>query len=104
MTWACERFQQYLLGQQNAFILQTDHKALLPIMNAKDLNKCPPRLQRLKIRLARFNYQVQYVLGKELLVADAVSRTPVENTTEETAEEVHGIICQCSVASGNSCL
>ena len=56
-----------MLGQQNP-------QTTAAMMNAKDLNQCPPRLQRLKIRLARFNYQEQYVPGKELLVADALSR------------------------------
>ena len=87
-----------MLGQQNAFILETDHKPLLPIMNDKDLNQCPPRLQRLKICLARFNYQVQYVPGKELLVENALSRAPVENTTEATAEEVELYVSAVSLA------
>ena len=63
MTWACERFQQYLLGCDEPFTIETDHKPLLPIMNAKDLNQFPPRLQRLKIRLAR-NFRLSRHSGK----------------------------------------
>lgn len=79
ITFACEKFQQYLLGQTSPFIVETDHKPLLSIMNIQDWSQCPPRLQRLKIRLARFFYTVVYVPGKELLVADALSRAPTED-------------------------
>ena len=98
MTWVCERFQQILLGCDEPFTIETDHKPLLPIMNAEDLDQCPLRLQRLKIRLARLYFQVRYVPGKELLVADALSRSPVEKLDEGMAEEMETYVKAISMA------
>ena len=48
MTWACERFERYLLGREEPSTVETDHKPLLAIINAKDLNQCPPGLTAFK--------------------------------------------------------
>ena len=98
ITWACERFERYLLRRQKAFILKTDHKPLLPIMNAKDINQCPKRLQRLEIRLTRFHYHVQYVPGKDLTVADALSRCPMANTSNNMANDIETYISAGTLA------
>ena len=44
MTFACERFQQYIYGQQ--FEVETDHKPLVSVFK-KSLIDSPPRIQRL---------------------------------------------------------
>ena len=98
ITWACERFEQYPSVRLKAFILETDHKPLLPIMNGKDINQCPPRLQRLKIRLTRFHYHVQYVPRKDLTVADALSRCPMGNTGNNMANNIETYISAVTLA------
>ena len=40
VTWACERFRDYLLGKQ--FQIQTDHKPLVPLLGSKDIDSLPP--------------------------------------------------------------
>ena len=57
MKWGCEYFGQYLLGRTEPFTVETDHKPLVSIMNLQDLSQCPPRLQRLKLRLAPFSFE-----------------------------------------------
>ena len=37
----------------------------------------PPRILRFRLRLMRYNYQVQYVPGKHQVTADTLSRAPV---------------------------
>ncbi|UYV64154.1 hypothetical protein LAZ67_2006790 [Cordylochernes scorpioides] len=44
ITWACERFKDLVVGK--TFLIETDHKPLVPIFTTKDLNDLTPRLQR----------------------------------------------------------
>ena len=78
IVWACDRFESYLLGRDEPFVIQTDHKPLVVILNKQDLDQSPPRIQRLKMRMMKYYFQVVYVPGKELPVADALSRFPLK--------------------------
>ena len=50
-TWACEKFADYLLGLH--FLIESDHKPLIPLLGNKCLESLPPRVLRfrLKVRL-----------------------------------------------------
>ena len=73
-TWACERFSTYILGTK--FMIETDHKPLVPLLGAKNLDLLPPRILRFRLRLARFDYTISHVPGKLLYTADTLSRAP----------------------------
>lgn len=75
LTWACERFKQFLIGIQ--FCLETDHKPLLSLLGAQALDLLPPRIQRFRMRLMRYTYSIVYAPGKTLWTADTLSRSPV---------------------------
>ena len=76
MTWAAERFSDYVLG--TTFTIETDHKPLVPLMTVADLAKVPARIQRFRLRMMRFSPKICYVPGKQQVTADALSRAPVE--------------------------
>ncbi|XP_011879086.1 PREDICTED: uncharacterized protein K02A2.6-like [Vollenhovia emeryi] len=81
LTWACEKFSDYILGAQ--IILQTDHKPLVALLGSKPICELSARLQRFRMRLMRFSYEVQHVPGKELYTADTLSRAPQKQGLKE---------------------
>ena len=85
-TWACEKFRNYILGR--SFLIESDHKPLIPLLNTKHLDDLPPRILRFRLRLAKFKYTAQHIPGKLLYVADALSRAP------EGDEDVRETICK----------
>ena len=83
-TWACERFAQYLVGMK--FTIKTDHKSLVPLLQKKRLDELPIRIQRLRIRLFRFWFDVTHVAGNLQQGADALSRAPLHEDNKMVGE------------------
>ena len=73
-TWACEKFSCYLLGKH--FVIETDHKPLVPLLGTKHLDTLPPRVLRFRLRLDRYDFSIHHIPGKELFAADTLSRAP----------------------------
>lgn len=79
----CEEFHDYVFGQSSVTV-ETAHRQLVPIFS-KPLHQCPLLLQRMRLTLQRYAINVQYKPGKELSLADALSRFPSKVLlTEET--------------------
>ena len=79
LTWACERYSDYLIGLQ--FKIETDHKPLVPLFSSKLLDELPIRVQRFRMRMMRFNFSISHVPGKNLTIADTLSRAPCSRST-----------------------
>lgn len=79
IVFGCERFRQYLIGHK--VNVESDHSPLEAIFK-KDLNSCPVRLQRFRIRLQEFDLNVKYIPGKHMYIADTLSRAPVDSDIE----------------------
>ena len=77
IVFGVQRFHTYLYGR--SFKVITDHKPLVMILQ-KPLVSAPPRLQRMLLKLQGYNFKLEYQPGKELVVADTLSRLP--NSTE----------------------
>ena len=74
ITWACDRFHLYLYGLR--FHIETDHKPLAPLLSSKNLDDLPVLVQRFQLRLMRYDFSISHVPGKDLIIADALSRAP----------------------------
>ena len=83
LTWACEKFETYILGKKIRLI--TDHKPLIPILSSKPLWDVPLRIQRFRLRLMRYDFEISHCPGKEFFLPDCLSRQPF-STTEEQSE------------------
>ena len=76
IVWGLEKFHHYVFGR--SIKVQTDHKPLVSIMR-KNLVNATPRLARMLIRTQPYNIDVEYVPGKQIQLADALSRiTPLD--------------------------
>ena len=75
IVFACERFDQYIFGR-SLVAVQTDHQPLESIFK-KNLAAAPARLQRMLLRLQRYNLSVSYICGSHMFLADALSRAPL---------------------------
>ena len=88
VAWGCEKFSNYIIGK--SIVIETDHKPLVSIFGQKDLDKLSPRLQRLRIRMMRYSYEIYYTPGKHLVIADTLSRSPIKtnDSSPELQEEL----------------
>ena len=80
-----DKWHQYLYGKHDITV-HTDHQPLETIFK-KPLSKAPRRLQRMMLKLQRYQYTVQYKKGKELYVADNFSRAAVTDQPSSTAKQ-----------------
>lgn len=72
--FGCEKFHQYVYGQR--ITVETDHKPLITLFK-KSLADIPCRLQRLMMKLQKYDLKVVYKSGKEMYVSDTLSRAPL---------------------------
>ncbi|XP_045450007.1 uncharacterized protein K02A2.6-like [Melitaea cinxia] len=81
ILYGITKFHQYLYGNQ--FKVETDHRPLVSIFS-KPLNRCPARLQKMRMALQPYSFELNYKPGKELLVADHLSRSHLLETEENS--------------------
>ena len=73
----------------------SDHKPLEIILR-KPMSRASPRLQRMMLQLQKYTLDVQYTTGKEMYVADTLSRAAqplVGKPTDGVAEEAEIMVC-----------
>uniref|UniRef100_A0A3B3QZC1 Gypsy retrotransposon integrase-like protein 1 n=1 Tax=Paramormyrops kingsleyae TaxID=1676925 RepID=A0A3B3QZC1_9TELE len=75
LVFGFEKFHDYVYGLPS-FTAETDHKPLIAIKK-KNLNEMSPRIQRLMMRLQRYDFELVYIPGKYIVIADALSRAPL---------------------------
>lgn len=78
-----DKFHQYCYGRK--VTVETDHKPLIYIFKKK-LHECPARLQRMLLTLQRYDIDLKYKPGKELIIADSLSRAYLKETYQEKME------------------
>ena len=80
-VFACTKFHDFIYGHKA--VIETDHKPLITIVK-KPLHAAPARLQRMLLQLQRYDLEFVYKRGKDLFVADTLSRAYIE---EEPGKE-----------------
>ena len=77
IVWAVGKLQVYLYGR--AFVIQTDHRPLLYLDQAKLTN---PRVMRWALALQPYRYRTESIKGTDNVGADYLSRSAVDDDTE----------------------
>ena len=90
ITFGCERFHEYIYGKKSVTV-NTDHKPLEFILQ-KPLHQAPLRLQRMILRIQKYCVAVKYKPGKELLVADTLSRACQQSHSNIAADDLSSIM------------
>jgi hypothetical protein len=88
------RFRQYVYGQM--VVVESDHKPLVGLLD-KPIASCSPRFKRMHLQLQRFDFKLIYKPGKELFIADTLSRAPSpslfnDDVTKNCEEQVHAVL------------
>jgi hypothetical protein len=79
---ALAKFRQYLVGVK--FVVWTDHNSLKYFLEKKDLNE---RQQKWVSKIQAYDFDIEFVKGKNNVVADALSRRPSAYTMSEILVE-----------------
>ena len=91
VMFASERFHIYIYGRK--VIVETDHQPLIAI-SKKQLCDAPPRLQRLLLRIQKYDLMLEYTPGKLLVVTDTLSRSfSSKEVASTTHSQVHIPVC-----------
>jgi transposase InsO family protein len=80
VTYGLEKFHHFTFGRQVTVI--TDHKPLVAICS-KPLSKAPKRLQNLLLRAQRYSFDITWKPGKDIPMADALSRAPTGQPSQD---------------------
>ena len=90
IVFALERLNHYTFGR--TITVQSDHQPLQSIWK-KSIVSTSPRLQRLLLRLAHYDINIEFLCGKENVIADALSRVcPLQSSNSKIKESNTDVI------------
>ncbi|XP_064621114.1 uncharacterized protein K02A2.6-like [Lineus longissimus] len=81
ICFGCKKFHDYVYGK-GPITIETDHKPLLAIMT-KPIHKLSARMQRMRLRLQHYDLKLVYRPGREMFLADTLSRAFVSDTNPQ---------------------
>ena len=104
IVFASEKFAYYIYGQ--LVTVHSDHKPLGSVFK-KSIAATTPRLQRMLLRLLKFQLRVDYLPGKSMYIADTLSRTyltePPMRSDRELSDDievtVHTVLHETSISN-----
>ena len=84
VVFGLTRFHTYTYGRK--VTVYNDHKPLAAVLK-RPVGENPIRLQRMLCRVMGYDFAFKYIKGKDLLIADALSRSHTTNHTRSQSEE-----------------
>ena len=83
IVFGVKHFHEYLYGHR--FIVINDNKPFKSILN-RSIIPCPPSIQKFFLRLQKYDIELQYSLGKDMLVSANLSRSHLSCSEPEFNE------------------
>ena len=84
VVFGLTRFHTYTYGRK--VTVYNDHKPLAAVLK-RPVGENPIRLQRMLCQIMGYDLDFMYIKGKDLLIADALSRSHMTNHTRSQSEE-----------------
>jgi hypothetical protein len=88
--WACEHWDKFLLGRH--FTLKTDHASLTSILTQHTSRRKSAKFTRWLERLSQFDYNVVHIKGENNVIADFLSRLPLDGQHATNPDDDHEML------------
>ena len=86
IVWAVKHFRPYLFGKK--FQILTDHKPLIYLFTMTNPSS---RLTKFRLILEEYDFEINYVRGRDNVCADALSRITIDELKELTNKTCYAI-------------
>lgn len=80
IVFGATKFHEYIYAKGPIYV-ESDHRPLESIFK-KPLSQAPPRIQRMMLKVQKYDLRVQYKPGRELYIADTLSRTCINENND----------------------
>lgn len=77
--WAIQHFRPYVYGTH--FLVKTDHRPLSYLFSLRNPSS---KLTRMRLDLEEYDFTVEYLKGKQNIVADALSRITIDDLKDQS--------------------
>ena len=90
IAFACIKFHDFNFGR--SVVVLTDHQPLIGITK-KPIHECSPRIQRIRMKLLHYDLKLTYIPGKQNVVADVLSHSPLPESQHQELEDTDLQVC-----------
>ncbi|KAE8739942.1 hypothetical protein FOCC_FOCC014553, partial [Frankliniella occidentalis] len=101
LWFAASKFEKFIYGMRHV-TFHTDHQPLVSICKKPLYQITNNRLKRLRLKMLKFQPQVQYIPGKYMYLADLLSRQYITDSVSDDpdmAEVVHEVTRHISISN-----
>ena len=89
IVFGATKFHEYIYAKGPIHV-ETDHRPLESIFK-KPLSQMSPRIQRMMLKVQKYNLKVQYKSGRELYIADMLSRACISKDETPICDEKYSM-------------
>ncbi|GFS82428.1 retrovirus-related Pol polyprotein from transposon 17.6 [Trichonephila clavipes] len=89
IVFSFEQYHNFVYGHK--VVVQSDHPPLMAIVK-KPMHKISSRMQRMILKLLKYDFEINYVPGNQMFLADAVSRASLVSETVRDDPEMLNIV------------